>query len=59
MYKLQGMRLKGIEIDREYTDLNVAKFEFDVTKCVSSYLVLYKAINGSDELEQLDIFVKS
>lgn len=54
MYYLRGKRKNGVEINREYEDINVAKFEYEVTKCVSDYLVL------SDERKgyiQLDLYV--
>lgn len=55
MYYLIGKRKSGQEIRRSYDNINIAKFEFDVTKCVSEYLVLSEETNG---YKQLDLYVK-
>lgn len=55
MYHLVGKRTNGKDIRREYENINVAKFEFDVTKCVSEYLVLSEESSG---YKQLDLYVK-
>ncbi|MGL5715200.1 MAG: hypothetical protein ACRCX2_19440 [Paraclostridium sp.] len=55
MYYLVGKRISGQDIRKKYNDINVAKFEFDATKCVSEYLVLSEENTG---YKQLDIYVK-
>lgn len=55
MYKIEGLRLNGNEFKKEYIDKNVALFEFDVTRNVSQYLVLYE-IKGNS-MQQIDLYI--
>lgn len=56
MYVIQGVKIKGNEFKWYYNDLNIARFEFDITKCVSQYMVLSKEDCGL--YEQLDLYYR-
>ena len=56
MYVVQGQKLKGNSFKWYYEDLNIAKFEFLITKCVSSFIVISKENEGL--YEQLDLYVR-
>lgn len=56
MYVVQGQKLRGNSFKWYYEDLNIAKFEYDITKCVSSFIVLSKEDCGL--YEQLDLYVR-
>ena len=57
MYKIQGLKKSGKELDLDYSDYNIAKFEFECMQLnnISQYLVLYKA-EGTD-MEQIDLYI--
>ena len=59
MYKIQGMKTSGKEVNKTYDDLNVAKFEFECMQLnnISQYLVLYKT-EGTG-MEQLDLYINN
>ena len=42
-YKIQGLKTSGKEVDKDYTDYNVAKFEFECFQLnnISQYLAFY------------------
>lgn len=56
-YKIQGLKKSGKEVDKDYTDYNVAKFEFECFQLnnISQYLALYKIEN--DKMQQLDLYI--
>ena len=56
-YKIQGLKTSGKEVDKDYTDYNVAKFEFEFFQLnnISQYLALYKIENG--KMQQLDLYI--
>lgn len=56
VYVIQGVKIKGNEFKWYYNDLNIARFEFDITKCVSQYMVLSKEDCGL--YEQLDLYYR-
>lgn len=57
MYKIQGLKRSGKELDLDYSDYNIAKFEFECMQLnnISQYLVIYKIENG--EMQQLDLYI--
>ena len=57
MYKIQGLKASGREVDKTYDDLNVARFEFECMQLnnISQYLVLYEVEN--DNLKQIDLYI--
>ena len=59
MYKIQGFKKSGKELDLDYSDYNVAKFEFECLQLnnISQYLVLYK-VEGTD-MEQIDLYINN
>lgn len=59
MYKIQGLKKSGKELDLDYSDYNVAKFEFECLQLnnISQYLVLYK-VEGTG-MEQLDLYINN
>ena len=59
MYKIQGFKKSGKELDLDYSDYNIAKFEFECMQLnnISQYLVLYKA-EGTD-MEQIDLYINN
>ena len=59
MYKIQGLKKSGKELDLDYSDYNVAKFEFECFQLnnISEYLVLYK-IEGTG-MEQIDLYINN
>ena len=58
-YKIQGLKKSGKEVDKDYTDYNIAKFEFECFQLnnISQYLVLYK-IEGTG-MEQTDLHINN
>ena len=58
-YKIQGLKTSGKEVDKDYTDYNIAKFEFECFQLnnISQYLVLYK-IEGTG-MEQIDLYINN
>ena len=56
MYVVEGQKLKGNSFKWTYTDINVAQFEYNVTKIVSAYVVLAEENEGL--YNQLDIYVR-
>ena len=54
MYKIQGLKKSGKELDLDY---NIAEFEFECLQSnnISQYLALYKVENN--EIEQLDLYI--
>ncbi|GAA0092952.1 hypothetical protein UT300009_29820 [Paraclostridium bifermentans] len=40
MFFLRGTRKNGHSVEKSYEDESIARFEFDVTKCVASDLIL-------------------
>ena len=56
MYKIQGLKKSGKELDLDYSDYNIAKFEFECFQLnnISEYLALYKIEDG---MEQLDLYI--
>jgi hypothetical protein len=59
MYKIQGLKKSGRELDLDYSDYNIAKFEFECFQLnnISQYLVLYK-VEGTG-MEQLDLYINN
>lgn len=59
MYKIQGLKKSGKELDLDYSDYNIAKFEFECFQLnnISQYLVLYK-VEGTG-MEQLDLYINN
>lgn len=59
MYKIQGLKKSGKELDLDYSDYNIAKFEFECMQInnISQYLVLYK-IEGTG-MEQIDLYINN
>ena len=59
MYKIQGLKKSGKELDIDYSDYNIAKFEFECLQLnnISQYLVLYK-VEGTG-MEQLDLYINN
>lgn len=41
MYKLVGLRKNGMKVHKEYDNINVALFEFEVTSTVATKLELF------------------
>ena len=58
-YKIQGLKKSCKEVDKDYTDYNIAKFEFECFQLnnISQYLVLYK-IEGTG-MEQIDLYINN
>ena len=42
MYKLVGLRKNGMKVHKEYDNINVALFEFEVTSTVATKLELFE-----------------
>ena len=59
MCKIQGLKKSGKELDLDYSDYNIAKFEFECMQInnISQYLVLYK-IEGTG-MEQIDLYINN
>ena len=59
MCKIQGLKKSGKELDLDYSDYNIAKFEFECLQSnnISQYLALYKA-EGTD-MEQIDLYINN
>lgn len=59
MYKIQGLKKSWKELDLDYSDYNIAKFEFECMQInnISQYLVLYK-IEGTG-MEQIDLYINN
>lgn len=59
MYKIQGLKKSGKELDLDCSDYNIAKFEFECLQLnnISQYLVLYK-IEGTG-MEQIDLYINN
>ena len=59
MYEIQGLKKSGKELDLDYSDYNIAKFEFECFQLnnISQYLVLYK-VEGTG-MEQLDLYINN
>ena len=59
MYKIQGLKKSGKELDLDYSDYNIAKFEFECLQLnnISQYLVLYK-VEGTG-MEQIDLYINN
>ena len=57
MYKIQGLKKSGKELDLDYSDYNIAKFEFECFQLnnISEYLALYKIDDGA--MQQLDLYI--
>lgn len=57
MYKIQGLKKSGKELDLDYSDYNIAKFEFECFQLnnISKYLALYKIEDGA--MQQLDLYI--
>lgn len=57
MYKIQGLKKSGKELDLDYSDYNIAKFEFECSQLnnISEYLALYKIEDGA--MQQLDLYI--
>lgn len=57
MYKIQGLKKSGKELDLDYSDYNIAKFEFECLQLnnISEYLALYKIEDGA--MQQLDLYI--
>ena len=57
MYKIQGLKKSGKELDLDYSDYNIAKFEFECFQLnnISEYLALYKIEDGA--MRQLDLYI--
>ena len=63
MYILEGQRvMHDKEVYKEFPEGEraVAEFEYDVTKAVCQYLVLYKVIDGDkNKREQIALYYKN
>ena len=59
MYKIQGLKKSGKELDLDYSDYNIAKFEFECFQLnnISEYLALYKIEDGI--MQQLDLYINN
>ena len=59
MYKIQGLKKSGKELDLDYSDYNVAKFEFECLQLnnISQYLSLYK-VEGTG-MGQIDLYINN
>ena len=59
MYKIQGLKKSGKELDLDYSDYNIAKFEFECLQLnnISEYLALYKIENNI--MQQLDLYINN
>jgi hypothetical protein len=59
MYKIQGLKKSGKELDLDYSDYNIAKFEFECMQLnnISQYLVLYK-VEGTG-MQQIDLYINN
>ena len=59
MYKIQGLKKSGKELDLDYSDYNIAKFEFECLQLnnISEYLALYKIEDGA--MQQLDLYINN
>ena len=57
MYKIQGFKKSGKELNLDYSDYNIAKFEFECFQLnnISEYLALYKIEDGA--MQQLDLYI--
>ena len=57
MYKIKGLKKSGKELDLDYSDYNIAKFEFECFQLnnISEYLALYKIEDGA--MQQLDLYI--
>ena len=57
MYRIQGLKTSGREVNKTYDDLNIARFEFECMQLnnISKYLVLYEVEN--DNLKQIDLYI--
>ena len=53
MYKIQGLKKSGKELDLDYSDYNIAKFEFECMQLnnISQYIVLYKVKDNGMKLQ--------
>lgn len=63
MYILEGQRVRlNKEIYKEYPEDEraVAEFEYDVTKPVAQFLVLYRVMDGDmNKREQIDLYYRN
>ena len=59
MYKIQGLKASGREVNKICDDLNIARFEFECMQLnnISQYLVLYK-VEGTG-MEQLNLYINN
>ena len=59
MCKIQGLKKSGKELDLDYSDYNIAKFEFECLQLnnISQYLALYKIEDGI--MQQLDLYINN
>lgn len=59
MYKIQGLKKSRKELDLDYSDYNIAKFEFECFQLnnISEYLALYKIEDGA--MQQLDLYINN
>ena len=59
MCKIQGLKKSGKELDLDYSDYNIAKFEFECLQLnnISQYLTLYKIEDGI--MQQLDLYINN
>ena len=59
MYKIQGLKASGREVNKIYDDLNIARFEFECMQQnnISKYLVLHEVEN--DNLKQIDLYINN
>ena len=57
MYKIQGLKKSGKELDLDYPNYNIARFEFECLQLnnISQYLALYKIEDGV--MQQLDLYI--
>ena len=58
-YIIQGMKTRGIEINKKYDDIRVARFEFECFQLnnISQYLALYEVDNGV--MQQIDLYINN
>lgn len=58
MYKIQGLKSSGREVDKNYEDLREVEFAFECMQLnnISKYLVLYEV--RESKMNQIDIFIK-
>lgn len=57
MYRIQGLKSSGREVDKTYEDIKEARFVFECMQLnnISKYIVLYEVCDT--KMNQVDIFI--